>query len=74
MRVATLYGFDGASGDAQRYRLNEDHVGRALIRMLEVGEVPYLLCGDFNVHPQQSASIAGLIDKGIIVDVPAAFG
>lgn len=74
LRIATLYGYDGASGYAQRFRLNEDHIGRALIRMLEQGDAPYLLCGDFNISPQQSPAIAGLIAKGVLVDVPSAYG
>ena len=74
LRIATLYGYDGASGDAQRFRLNEDHISRALIRMLEQGDTPYIICGDFNISPQQSPAIAGLIAKRVLVDVPSIFG
>ena len=45
-----------------------------MIRLMEAGDTPYLLCGDFNITPQQSPTIASLIAKGILVDVPQAFG
>ena len=54
--------------------MNEDHIGRALISMLEQGDTPYLLCGDFNITPQQSPAIVGLIAKGVLVDVACAYG
>ena len=74
LKVATYYGYDGASGDAQRCRLNEDHVGRAVIQMLEQGDTPYLLCGDFNIAPENSTVISSLIAKGVLIDVLDAFG
>ena len=54
--------------------MNEDHIGRSFIRMLEQGDTPYLLCGDFNISPQQSPAIAGLIAKGVLMDVPSVYG
>ena len=42
--------------------------------MLEAGDTPYVICGDFNINPQQSPALAGLIAKGILVDVPHAYG
>ena len=29
-KIVSLYGFDGASGDGERFSLNEDLIGRAL--------------------------------------------
>ena len=74
LKVASMYGYDGATGDGERFRLNEDLINIASIRLLEAGGTPYVLCGDFNINPQQSPAIAGLISKGLVVDVPAAFG
>ena len=74
LKIASLYGYDGAATDGERFRLNEDLIGRALIRMLEGGDTPYLICGDFNITPQQSPAIASLIAKGLLIDVPHAFG
>jgi exonuclease III len=74
LKVASLYGYDGAPTDGERFRLNEDLISRALIRLLEAGDTPYLICGDFNISPQQSPAIAGLIAKGLLIDVPHAFG
>ena len=42
--------------------------------MLEAGDTPYIICGDFNINPQQSPAIAGLMAKGMLIDVPQAFG
>ena len=67
IKIASLYGYDGAPTDGERFRLNEDLISRALIRMLEAGDTPYIICGDFNINPQQSPALAGLIAKGILV-------
>ena len=44
------------------------------MKLLEASDTPCLVCGDFNITPQQSLAIAGLIARGILVDVPHAFG
>lgn len=69
-----LYGYDGASTNAQQKQQNEDLIGQAILRMLEVGDVPYFLSGDFNAHPDESDTIKPMIAKGLVVDIPAAFG
>ena len=74
IKVASLYRYDGATNDGERFKLNEDLISRAMIRLMEAGDTPYMLCGDFNITPQQSPVIANLIAKGILVDVPYAFG
>lgn len=74
LKVASIYGYDGAATDGERFRLNEDLICRALVKLLETGDTPYLLCGDFNITPQQSPAIARLLARGILVDVPHAFG
>ena len=53
LKVASLYGYDGAASDGERFRLNEDLINTALARLLEAGDTPYLLCGDFNINLQQ---------------------
>ena len=73
LKMSSLYGFGGASGDGERFRLNEDLIGRALCKLIEAGDTPYLICGDFNIVPQESPAIARLIAKGLLVDVPYAF-
>ena len=74
VRIASVYGYDGAPSDAQRFRLNEEHIGRILLRCLECGDTPYVVCGDFNITPQESPTISALITKGHIIDVPTAHG
>ena len=41
--------------------------------MLEAGDTPYFLSGDLNVDPAESNIIKAMVQKGVIVDVPAAF-
>lgn len=48
-KVANLYGYDGAATDGERFRLNEDLISKALVRLLEAGDTPHLNCGDFNI-------------------------
>ena len=74
IRVASIYGYDGASHDEQRYQLNEKRITMAIIRMLTKGELPYFLCGDFNVKPEASEAIQRALDKGVLIDVPAEQG
>ena len=40
VKIASLYGYDGASGNAERFKLNEDLLGKALLKMLETGDTP----------------------------------
>ena len=72
LKAASLYGYDGAASDGERFRLNEDLISRALVRLLEAEDTPYLICGNFNINPQQSPAITGRINRGILVDVPCA--
>lgn len=54
--------------------IQETRKGSYPTRLLEAGDTPYLICEDFNIVPQDSPSIAGLIAKGQLVDVPDALG
>lgn len=71
---ATIYGYDGATNCGATHRRNEDMIARALARLLEVGDVPSFLAEDFNIDPHESATIKSLLSRGLIVDIPAAFG
>lgn len=74
LKMACIYGYDGASSDPQRYRLNEDLLARALLRQLEAGDTPYLICADLNIKPEDSNAISNLLAKNLLCDVPAAYG
>ena len=69
---ATIYGYDGASSEAEKYRLNEDLIGRSILRMFEVGQTPYFISGDFNIDPAESNIMKAMVQKGLVIDVPAA--
>ena len=66
INMACLYGYDGASSDPERYRLNEDLLARALLRQLEAGDMPYVICADLNVKPEESGVISNLITKDLL--------
>ena len=42
--------------------------------LLEVGDAPYFLAGDFNINPSESGVIKILVAKGLLIDVSTAFG
>lgn len=71
---ASFYGTSGASSDAEKFRRNEELLTRALTKMLEVGQVPYFLAADLNVQVEQSPTLQRLTNKGLVIDVPAAYG
>ena len=44
--VATLYGISGASGNQAEYEDNERFISAALVRMAQMGDVPYYIGAD----------------------------
>ncbi len=69
--VAIFHGSSGAANDAEKFRRNEELLAKALVRMMTVGDVPYFLGAEMNVNPEESRVVAGLIERGCLVDLPA---
>ncbi len=69
LTAATVYGISGASSDARKKRANEDILAAAIGDLLDAGDDPYLLCGDVNLDPERSPSIAEAVDAGLLVDI-----
>ena len=68
---SSLYGYDWASKDTQKLKLNEELIGKAILRMLEVGDAPYLFQAR---NPEESHVIKKMVERGLVVDIPAVFG
>ena len=73
--VASLYGLSGASADATDYISNEKLIAAAIMRMRQIGNVPYFFAGDFNIDPACSKIMQTAIEAELITDiVDDAFG
>ena len=73
--TASLYGVDGASKQSgEKFRRNDTLIAYAMTRMLEVGDVPYILGIDLNITPEESFVARRFMGTGKVIDVPAAFG
>ena len=66
--VAGYYGIAGASNDASQYKMNEQLIHWAMLRMLSFSNTPYILAGDFNVDPAASEVIQHAINTGKVLD------
>ncbi len=67
--AATIYGVSGASKDSRCHRENEALLAKAVLRVIEAGDLPYVLAGDINVNPAESEVIASAVEAGILVDL-----
>ena len=66
--VAGFYGISGASNDASQYKLKEQLIQWAILRMLSFSNTPYVIAGDFNIDPEASEVIQQAIADGKVVD------
>jgi exonuclease III len=67
--AATLYGVSGASNNPRLHRQNEALISKAILRLVEFGDAPYVIAGDFNVEALESEAVASAIEAGIVIDV-----
>ena len=51
---ASLWGVSGASGGGHLYHQNEKLLEQVLQRGMQLGQVPYIICGDFNIPTDKS--------------------
>ncbi len=73
LTASTVYGISGANDDARKKRQNEDLIAAAINDALDAGDDPYLICGDANVDPEDSPSIAAAVEAGLLVDIGHAW-
>ncbi len=67
--AATTYGVTGAASNPRAYKENEALLAKAVLRLIEFGDAPYLIAGDINIEPCDSEVLAGAIEVGIIIDI-----
>ncbi len=67
--AATIYGVSGASKETRCYRENEAILSKAIRRVIEMGDVPYVLMGDINIDPSESEAVASAVEAGVLIDV-----
>ncbi len=72
MAAATIYGVSGAGQNPRNYKENEAILAKAVLRVIEMGDVPYVLMGDVNINPVDSEVLAGAIEAGVLVDIGLA--
>ena len=67
--VAVPYGFSGASCDKSKEVENETIIGAALVRMQQLGRVPYFILTDLNMDPNGSRQRMEARRAGLAYDV-----
>ncbi len=70
--ASVLYGVSGASQNPREHRQHEALIAKAIMRLIEFGDAPYLITGDFNIEVADSEALTSALEAGIIVDVRAA--
>ena len=68
MTVASYYGISGSTCDERKSNLNELLLSKAIQKLAEA-ENPYILCGDFNVNPEDYPTIVAAVNSGLVIDV-----
>ena len=69
LTIASFYGISGANSDGRKKALNDNIITQAIEKVIEAGNDPYILAGDFNIEPETSIAIAAAVDEGLLVDV-----
>ena len=64
-----LHGVAGASGNQADYEENERIITAALLRMAQMGDVPYFIATDANIDPAKSEAIQKAREAMIACDV-----
>eukprot|EP00973_Karenia_brevis_P030467 4200221-Karenia_brevis.AAC.1 len=57
VHIMSIYGYTGSEQNADRMRKNEALLADAFTAAAELGNVPIMILGDFNVIPERSAVI-----------------
>ena len=66
-----VYGYPNAGRDATARERNEDLLRKTLEVAAELGDVPIVMLGDFNVDPSASAVLRSAIESGCWHDAAA---
>ena len=67
--VASMYGISGASSDQSEYEENERIIMAAMLRMSQMGSVPYFIGTDVNIDPSKSEAIQKSREAKIACDI-----
>ena len=67
--VASSYGISGASTDQSEYEENDRIVMAAMLRMAQMGPVPYFIGTDVNIDPSKSEAIQTAREAKIVCDI-----
>ncbi len=73
LTTATYYGISGSNSCQRKSKRNEMLIAQAIDLLIKAGDQPYILMGDFNVEPSQSAAIMAAVDMGLMFDLGHMF-
>ena len=71
--IVSMYGISGAGNNPNDAKQNEQIIANTLLRAAQFGNEPYIICTDLNEDPQNNDLIKPMLEKGVWVDVAAAF-
>ena len=66
---ANIYGISGSASDLRKKKQNENILEAALVDMIQAGDEPYFIVGDFNVALEDSSAVSSAIEAGLAIDV-----
>ena len=73
IHVITAYGFPRANDRNEEYESNETFLGKVFTEALSLGEVPVIVCGDFNIHVDRSQELSQRLISGQWRDAAAVY-
>ena len=72
IHVVTVYGFPRANEGGEAYTENEDFLANVFAEADSLGDVPVVVCGDFNVTVEKSQQLSQRLLDGSWVDAASA--
>ncbi len=73
LTTACVYGVSGANSCKRAHKHNEVLLAQAIKLLIEAGDQPYILMGDFNVTPSLSPAITAAVNAGLAIDIGHLF-
>ncbi len=73
LTTACVYGVSGANSCKRAHKHNEIRLAQAIKLLIEAGDQPYILMGDFNVTPNSSPAVVAAVNAGLAIDIGHLF-
>eukprot|EP00973_Karenia_brevis_P018720 2566937-Karenia_brevis.AAC.1 len=72
LHIMSVWGYAGAGQKADKMEANEELLEAILAEAAELGPVPVIICGDFNIDPAKSRCLTHAVATGVWHDLAVA--